>query len=164
PPVGARPPLPGRGDPRGGPPRPGRGCVRPAPDGADRSRRRGDRPGPGPGPHRPGDRGDPPARRAAGLEPVDREERESAAPAPKEARVIRGVLPGTTVAEFKAHLAAGTIEQCLNVMDVKEQDVIFIPPGTIHSAYGGVVFLEVQQNSDTTYRLSDWGRVGSDRK
>jgi mannose-6-phosphate isomerase len=84
--------------------------------------------------------------------------------APKEARVIRGVLPGTTVAEFKTHLAAGTIEQCLNVMDVKEQDVIFIPPGTIHSAYGGVVFLEVQQNSDTTYRLSDWGRLGPDKK
>ena len=84
--------------------------------------------------------------------------------APKESRVIRGVLPGTTVAEFKQHLAAGTIEQCLNVMDVKEQDVIFIPPGTIHSAYGGVVFLEVQQNSDTTYRLSDWGRVGPDKK
>jgi mannose-6-phosphate isomerase len=84
--------------------------------------------------------------------------------APKDSRVIRGVLPGTTVAEFKQHLAAGTIEQCLNVMDVKEQDVIFIPPGTIHSAYGGVVFLEVQQNSDTTYRLSDWGRVGPDKK
>jgi mannose-6-phosphate isomerase len=84
--------------------------------------------------------------------------------APKDSRVIRGVLPGTTVAEFKSHLQAGTIEQCLNVMDVKEQDVIFIPPGTIHSAYGGVVFLEVQQNSDTTYRLSDWGRLGPDKK
>ncbi len=78
--------------------------------------------------------------------------------APKESRVIRGVLPGTTVAEFRQHLAAGTVEQCLNVMDIKEQDVIFIPPGTIHSAYGGAVFLEVQQNSDCTYRLSDWGR------
>ncbi len=79
--------------------------------------------------------------------------------APKTARVIRGVLPGTTVAEFKQHLANGSIEQCLNVMDVKEKDVIFIPPGTIHSAFGGVVFLEVQQNSDVTYRLTDWGRT-----
>ncbi|HXX92529.1 MAG TPA: type I phosphomannose isomerase catalytic subunit [Planctomycetota bacterium] len=79
--------------------------------------------------------------------------------APKESRVIRGVLPGTTVAEFKEHLKNGKIEQCLNVMDIKERDVIFIPPGTIHSAYGGAVFLEVQQNSDTTYRLTDWGRV-----
>ena len=84
--------------------------------------------------------------------------------APKESRVIRGVLPGTTVAEFKQHLQAGTIEQCLNVMEIKERDVIFIPPGTIHSAYGGVVFLEVQQNSDSTYRLTDWGRVDFNRK
>ena len=84
--------------------------------------------------------------------------------APKESRVIRGVLPGTTVAEFKEHLKNGKIEQCLNVMDIKERDVIFIPPGTIHSAYGGAVFLEVQQNSDTTYRLTDWGRVDFNRK
>jgi mannose-6-phosphate isomerase len=84
--------------------------------------------------------------------------------APEESRVIRGVLPGTTVAEFKQHLQAGTVEQCLNVMDVAPQDVIFIPPGTLHSAYGGVVMLEVQQNSDTTYRLTDWGRLGPDRK
>ncbi len=81
--------------------------------------------------------------------------------APRDSRVIRGVLPGTTVAEFKQHLKDGTVEQCLNVMDIKEQDVIFIPPGTIHSAFGGAVMLEVQQNSDVTYRLSDWGRSDS---
>jgi mannose-6-phosphate isomerase len=84
--------------------------------------------------------------------------------APKTSRVIRGVLPGTTIAEFKQHLQTGTIEQCLNVMDIKEKDVIFIPPGTIHSAYGGAVFLEVQQNSDTTYRLTDWGRLDFNKK
>jgi mannose-6-phosphate isomerase len=84
--------------------------------------------------------------------------------APKESRIIRGVLPGTTVAEFKDHLKKGSVEQCLNVMDVKPQDVIFIPPGTIHSAYGGLVFLEIQQNSDTTYRLTDWGRADSKGK
>ncbi len=78
--------------------------------------------------------------------------------APKEGRVIRGVLPGTTVAEFKQHLSAGTVEQCLNQMEVRPGDIIFIPPGTIHTAFGGVVVLEVQQNSDITYRLSDWGR------
>jgi len=84
--------------------------------------------------------------------------------APKTARVIRGVLPGTTVAEFRGHLAAGTVDQCLNIMEVKEGDVIFIPPGTIHSAFGGVLVLEVQQNSDHTYRLTDWGRKGADVK
>ena len=84
--------------------------------------------------------------------------------APPAGRIIRGVLPGTTVAEFKEHLQAGTIEKCLNVMEVKEQDVIFLPPGTIHSAYGGVVMLEVQQNSDITYRLTDWGRKGLNKR
>ena len=84
--------------------------------------------------------------------------------APPGGRVIRGVLPGTTVAEFKEHLQAGTIEKCLNVMEVKERDVIFLPPGTIHSAYGGVVLLEVQQNSDVTYRLYDWDRKGLDKR
>ncbi len=84
--------------------------------------------------------------------------------APKTARVIRGVLPGTTVAEFRQSLQNGTIERCLNVMEVKEGDVIFMPPGTIHAAFGGMVLLEVQQNSDVTYRLTDWGRVGPNRK
>jgi len=78
--------------------------------------------------------------------------------APKEARVVRGVLPGTTLAEFRQHLSAGTIDQCLNVMEVEPGDVVFIPPGTIHTAYGGLVVLEVQQASDATYRLTDWGR------
>lgn len=78
--------------------------------------------------------------------------------APKEARVIRGVLPGITVAEFKQCLAEGRIEECLNNMQVEEGDVIFIPPGTIHTAFGNLVVLEVQQASDITYRLTDWNR------
>lgn len=77
----------------------------------------------------------------------------------KEGKVIRGVLPGTTIAEFNRHLADGTIEQCLNVMDIKEGDIIFIPPGTLHTAYGDAVLLEIQQNSDVTYRIHDWNRV-----
>ncbi|OHB75946.1 MAG: hypothetical protein A2Z34_01190, partial [Planctomycetes bacterium RBG_16_59_8] len=76
----------------------------------------------------------------------------------KEGKVIRGVLPGTTIAEFKRHLAEGSIETCLNVMDAKEGDIIFIPPGTLHSASGDVVMLEIQQNSEITYRLHDWNR------
>ncbi len=92
------------------------------------------------------------------IEPIGKMEAWYIVHAPKTARVIRGVLPGTTVAEFRQHLASGTVDQCLNIMEVKEGDVIFIPPGTIHSAFGGVVALEVQQNSDITYRLTDWGR------
>jgi len=92
-------------------------------------------------------------------EPVGKMEAWYVVHAPKEARVIRGVLPGTTVAEFRQHLLKGTVEQCLNAMEVKAGEVIFIPPGTIHTAFGGPIFLEVQQNSDVTYRLTDWGRI-----
>jgi mannose-6-phosphate isomerase len=92
-------------------------------------------------------------------EPVGKMEAWYVVHAPKGARVIRGVLPGTTVAEFRQHLQKGTVEQCLNAMEVKAGEVIFIPPGTIHTAFGGAIFLEVQQNSDITYRLTDWGRM-----
>ena len=92
-------------------------------------------------------------------EPVGKMEAWYIVHAPREARVIRGVLPGTTVAEFRQHLQKGTVEQCLNAMEVKAGDVIFIPPGTIHTAFGGAIMLEVQQNSDITYRLTDWGRM-----
>lgn len=92
-------------------------------------------------------------------EPVGKMEAWYVVHATKQSRVIRGVLPGTTVAEFRQHLLAGTVEQCLNAMEVREGDVIFIPPGTIHTAFGGGIFLEVQQNSDITYRLTDWGRM-----
>ena len=78
--------------------------------------------------------------------------------APPGSRVIRGVLPGITIAEFRLSLERGKIEECVNVMEVAPGDVIFIPPGTVHSAYGGVIALEIQQNSDLTYRLTDWGR------
>jgi mannose-6-phosphate isomerase len=76
-----------------------------------------------------------------------------------DARVMRGVLPGTTEAEFREFLSGDKIEECVNKLRVQSGDVIFIPPGTIHSAYGGILLFELQQASDITYRLSDWGRT-----
>lgn len=73
--------------------------------------------------------------------------------------VIRGVLPGTTAAEFREAIARGTVASCLNRMEVREGDVIFLPPGTVHAAGGGLVLAEVTQNSDLTYRIYDWGQV-----
>lgn len=84
--------------------------------------------------------------------------------APPDSRVIRGVLPGITIAEFRQALAEGRVEECLNVMEVSPGDVIFIPPGTVHSAFGGLIVLEVQEGADVTYRLSDWGRPDFDGK
>ena len=59
---------------------------------------------------------------------------------------------------------SGEIEKNLNWVEVRAGQVFFIPPGTIHAAGPGLVFYEVQQNSDLTYRLYDFGRLGSDGK
>ena len=80
------------------------------------------------------------------------------------AKIIRGVLPGTTADEFRRMIGEGKAEDALNALDAKPGDVIFLPPGTIHTAGGGVVLLEVSQNSDLTYRVWDWNRPGADGK
>lgn len=56
------------------------------------------------------------------------------------------------------------VEQVLNRFEVAVGDTIFVPAGTVHAIGPGVVLYEVQQPSDTTYRLFDWGRVGLDGK
>lgn len=82
-----------------------------------------------------------------------------------DARIIRGVLPGTTEQELRESLNSGNLDShILNIMKVKENDTIFIPPGTVHSAYGGTLILEFQQASDITYRLSDWQRVDFNKR
>ena len=58
----------------------------------------------------------------------------------------------------------GTIEQYLNKIYVKPGDVIKIPAGTVHAIGAGIKLLEIQQNSNLTYRLYDYQRVGADGK
>ncbi len=76
-----------------------------------------------------------------------------------EAWVIRGLRPGTTRDGLESSLGNGSLEECLNFLSVRPGDVIFIPPGTVHAIGPGIILLEVQQNSDITYRLYDWGRA-----
>ena len=78
------------------------------------------------------------------------------------ARVYAGLRSGVTRDELLARLAAGTVAECLHSFVPKVGDCISLPAGTIHSAGGGVVFAEVQQPSDVTFRLFDWNRVGLD--
>jgi mannose-6-phosphate isomerase len=78
------------------------------------------------------------------------------------ARVWRGVRPGTTRAEVEARLAAGTLAEVLHAIPAAPGDAVFVPPGTIHAIGAGVVLYEIQQAADVTYRLDDWGRVGTD--
>ncbi len=79
--------------------------------------------------------------------------------AERGARVIRGVLPGTAPEDFRTAAIRGTVGSNLNEMEVETGDVIFLPPGTLHAAYGGLVLVEVSQNSDLSYRVYDWGQT-----
>jgi len=78
------------------------------------------------------------------------------------AELICGLVPGTTHAGLEAALRGGSIESMLQRVKVQAGDVINIPAGTVHALLAGAVVAEIQQNSDTTFRLHDWGRVGVD--
>jgi mannose-6-phosphate isomerase len=77
-------------------------------------------------------------------------------------RIYAGLLPGTTPGDLERHLADGTVDQCLHSFVPRAGDCVFLPAGTVHAVGGGVVMAEVQQNSDTTFRLFDWNRPGPD--
>lgn len=81
-----------------------------------------------------------------------------------DAIVYAGLTPGTTRESFEQAMAEGTLVSMLNAITVKQGDVVFIPGGTIHAIAEGCLLLEVQQNSNTTYRVYDWDRVGADGK
>ena len=80
------------------------------------------------------------------------------------AQVFAGLRPGVTESAFREALAASRLETCLRAIPVKAGDTIFIPGGRVHAICEGCLLLEVQQNSNTTYRVYDWGRVGNDGK
>ncbi|HHT9155247.1 MAG TPA: type I phosphomannose isomerase catalytic subunit [Candidatus Tripitaka sp. YC43] len=74
--------------------------------------------------------------------------------------IVYGLRAGVSLESFEERLRRGDqrgIESCLNFLSVRPGDTIFIPPGTLHAAGGGLLLLEVQQNSDLTYRVYDWG-------
>ena len=78
--------------------------------------------------------------------------------------VYAGLKSGTTNAMFRDLLHAGRVEDCLHILPTREGDSIFIPSGRLHAIGGGNVIVEIQQNSDTTYRVFDWNRTGLDGK
>jgi len=79
-------------------------------------------------------------------------------------RIYAGLAPGTTRESFAAALRSGTVEKCLHVLPTQEGDSIFIPSGRLHAIGEGNLIVEIQQNSDTTYRVFDWNRAGLDGK
>lgn len=76
--------------------------------------------------------------------------------------IFAGLQKGVTRQVFQKHLDEGTVEEIIRRMPVAAGDAIFIPSGRVHAIGAGNVIVEVQQNSDTTYRVFDWNRVGLD--
>jgi mannose-6-phosphate isomerase len=74
------------------------------------------------------------------------------------AEVAVGVKPGTTLEQIEEEIRAGTLEASLNAVPIAAGDLIFVDAGTIHAIWPGSILLETQQNSDTTYRMFDYGR------
>jgi len=79
-----------------------------------------------------------------------------------EGPIYAGLKPGTTAEQIEAAVASGRFEDLLVKHEAKVGDVFFIPGGLVHAIGDGVRLYEVQQSSDTTFRLYDWGRVGKD--
>jgi len=73
-----------------------------------------------------------------------------------------GLQPGVTRADFERSLEVGGVGELLRPVEVAPGDCIFLPPGTLHAPGAGLLFAEVQQNSDLTYRVYDWDRLGPD--
>ncbi len=79
-----------------------------------------------------------------------------------DSRLVIGVEPGTTREQMAAAIRENRLEPLLVYADVVPGDVLYIPAGTIHALGPGILIYEIQQSSDTTYRLYDWGRLGLD--
>ncbi len=80
------------------------------------------------------------------------------------AELIVGLKRGVTKAQFEQAIGSKTLEECVHSFPVAAGDSILVHSGQIHAIDAGNLILEIQQNSDTTYRVYDWGRVGLDGK
>jgi mannose-6-phosphate isomerase len=74
------------------------------------------------------------------------------------AKIGLGLKPGTTREQFARAIEQVRAEELLNWIDVRAGEMIYVDAGTVHAIGPGVILLETQQNSDTTYRLYDYGR------
>ena len=106
----------------------------------------------------------PPANKAAGLGGEPKTEMWFIADAAPGAELYAGLKQGITRAEFERRVQDGSVAQCFHHVPVRAGDAMFLPSGRVHAIGAGLVIFEIQQNSDTTYRVFDWNRVGLDGK
>lgn len=82
----------------------------------------------------------------------------------REGEILLGTKSGVTKQTLRAAFEKGTSRELLNRLHPKAGEAIFVPPGTVHTLGPGLVLFEVEENSDLTYRLDDFGRLGLDGK
>jgi mannose-6-phosphate isomerase len=82
--------------------------------------------------------------------------------AKEDAQLVYGLKKGVTKSDFIEAIVKGTVQETLNFVPVKKGDWFNIPSGLVHAIGAGIIIMEVQQNSNTTYRVYDYDRVGSD--
>lgn len=80
------------------------------------------------------------------------------------AKLVFGLKDEVDQNTFKEAIVDKKIEETLKEIEVCPGDVVYIPAGIVHAIGEGIVLAEIQQNSNTTYRVYDWGRVGLDGK
>ena len=83
-----------------------------------------------------------------------------------DAHLIAGLRRGVTRADFESALrgSSAPLADLVHRIPVSKGDALFVPSGRLHAIDAGLVIAEIQQNSDTTYRVFDWNRVGLDDK
>jgi mannose-6-phosphate isomerase len=75
-----------------------------------------------------------------------------------DATIMLGLKPGATADAVRSAIASGTLEEWMEFVPVSVGDMVFVDAGTVHAIGPGVVLLETQQTSDTTFRMYDYGR------
>lgn len=76
-----------------------------------------------------------------------------------DAALILGTKPNTKPLEFRSAINSGKLESFLHRITIKTGDAVCVPAGTLHAILEGALIAEIQQNSNTTYRVYDWNRV-----
>ena len=104
----------------------------------------------------------PPAKLAASLGGEPKTEMWFISQCDPGAKLHVGLRRGVTHDEFERALARGGVEDLIHTVEPQPGESIFIPSGRVHAIGAGFLIHEIQQNSDTTYRVFDWNRLGLD--